>query len=193
MKNRCLRQDKTNMQFGLDLIMKKRTALFLAISLALVTAGHVGGQTFSTTADQAGTTIYGSGGTNYVGFTGPNWGPRVGEYFGQGSALVLPFQLPTLPVGGQFVTADLKIWIYDITGQTNVPFNIDLYGLAARNTNTVSATDFFVGGTPDPGNTLIQAGYLTRTSTNGQGSISISGGVTTPPSIVTGASGSVAL
>jgi hypothetical protein len=193
MKNHRLRWDKTNMQFAFDLIMKKRTALFLSISLALVTADHVGGQTFSATADQAGTTIYGSGGTNYVGFTGPNWGPRVGEYFGQGSALVLPFQLPTLPVGAQFLTADFKIWIYDITGQTNVPFNVDLYGLSARNTNTVLATDFYASGAPDPSNTLIQDGYLTPTSTNGQGSISISGGVTTPPSIVTGAGGSAAL
>jgi hypothetical protein len=74
-----------------------------------------------------------------------------------------------------------------------VPFQVDLYGLAARDTNTVLASDFYVSGTPDSGNTFIQAGYLTSTSTNGHGSISISGGVTTPPPIVTGGAGNTAL
>ncbi len=156
----------------------------------LATCVH--GQTLSIRADQAGRTIYGSGGTNYVGSPGPNWGPRVGS-FGQGSVLVLPFQLPTLSAGAQFATADFQVWLYDITGQTNVPFQVDLYGLASRNTNTVLAADFYVSGAPDPSNTLIQARYLTPVSTNGHGSISISGGVTTPPSIVTGAGGSSAL
>ncbi len=173
--------------------MKMLTVHALAAGLTLVIATNVRGQTLSIQADQAGTTIYVTGGTNYVGFAGANWGPRVGEYFGQGSALVLPFQLPTLPAGAQFVTADFKVWLYDITGQINVPFQVDLYGLAARNTNIVLASDFYTSGAPDPSNTLIQAGYLTPTSTNGHGSISMSGGVTTPPPIVTGAAGSTAL
>src|SRR6266481_6408489 len=152
------------MPIRLDSIVKNRTVLGFAGGLTLVIATSVGGQTLSIRADQDGTTIYVTGGTNYVGFAGPNWGPRVGEYFGQGSVLVLPFRLPALIAGAQFVTADFQVWLYDITGQTNVPFQVDLYGLAARNTNTVLASDFYVSGTPDPSNTLIQAGYLTFTS-----------------------------
>ena len=52
--------------------VKKRTILGFAAGLTLVLAIRVSGQTVSIRADQAGTTIYGTGGTNYVGFDGPN-------------------------------------------------------------------------------------------------------------------------
>ena len=88
--------------------VKTRTILGFAAGLTFALATNVRAQTVSIWADQAGTTIYRTGGTNYVGFAGANWGPRVGEYFSQGSALVLPFQLPTLPVGAQFVTPGIN-------------------------------------------------------------------------------------
>lgn len=141
------------------------------------------------TASQAASTVYVSNGSNVVAFAGPAYAPRVGEYFGKGSALVLPFQLPTLAPGAQFSTADFKVWLYDIVGQTNVPFSVDLYGLAARGANSVLASDFYAGAAVDPAATLLQSGLFTPGTVNGHGSIN----PTNPPAVVTSGAGDSAL
>ena len=148
------------------------TRLLLAFLFA-ITAGlnsSVHAQTYTNRADQAGSTVYTtSAGTNTVAWAGPNYGPRVGEYFSQGSCLVLPFQLPTLAPGAQFATADFRVWLLSITGQPNLPFSVDLYALPARATNTVLTNDFYANDIADPAATLLQTSYLTPGMSNANG------------------------
>jgi beta-glucosidase-like glycosyl hydrolase len=152
-------------------------ASLLALALTLIPSTHA--QTITIRANQAGSTVYISNGTNTVGWAGANYAPRVGEYFSHGSDLVLPFQLPTLAPGAQFATADFRVWLFNLVGQTNVPFTVDLYALPARSPNTVLPADFYANSNPDPNATLLQASYLTPGMTNGHGSSS------TAPAIVT--------
>jgi len=150
------------------------------LALALSSLISAPAQTFTNLADKAGMTVYAtSAGTNAVVWDGANYAPRVGEYYSYGADLVLPFQLPTLPPGASFATADFRVWLFDMVGQTNVPFSVDLYGLAARDSNTVLSTDFYANASPDPKAELLQAGYLFPGMTNGDGSSA------TAPAIIT--------
>ncbi|WFB34492.1 hypothetical protein P3T73_10000 [Kiritimatiellota bacterium B12222] len=83
-----------------------------------------------------------------------NWAARIGESSGNRYALVLPFQLPDLGVGGSFTSADLQISPYSKTNSVNV--SIDLYGLDhADNSLNVTTADYY-DGNADPENTMIQ-------------------------------------
>jgi beta-glucosidase len=160
-------------------------APILALALGFLPFAHA--QTITNRADKAGYCVYVSNGTNTVGWAGANYAPRVGEYYSHGSDLVLPFQLPTLAPGALFATADFRVWLFDMVGQTNIPFAVDIYVLPARASNTVLPTDSYTSGTPDTNATLLQAGYLTPGMTNGHGASS------SAPAIVTSAGANSAL
>ena len=157
-----------------------RTNLVLATLLALVSISAAHAQTYTNRADQAGITVYATAaGTITNAWDGANYAPRVGEYNSHGAVLVLPFQLPMLPAGARFSTADFQIWLFDMTGQTNIPFSVDLYALPARSTNTVLTNDFYASRIVDTNAILLQSSYLTPGMTNGHGSSA------TAPAIVT--------
>jgi PEP-CTERM motif len=92
----------------------------------------------------------------------------VGEYFSPGgSCYVLPFQLPTLPVGQGFTASDLRMQLFGLNG---TPAPADLYGLGLSSMNNIAQTsdlpvaaDYYQG-LSDPNNTLIQSSYLTSAS-----------------------------
>ena len=149
--------------------MRMNLVLASLIALALVSTAHA--QTYTNRASQAGITVYvTSAGVITNAWAGASYAPRVGEFASHGSCLVVPFQLPTLPAGAQFATADFRVWLFDMTGQANVPFSVDLYALPARSTNTVLTNDFYASRIVDTNASLLQAGYLTPGMTNGHGS-----------------------
>lgn len=147
---------------------KHITGSLLVLALGLHTADA---QTYSNRASSATRSVFvTSGGTNNVGFADANYAPRIGEFQSRGSVLVMPFQLPTLDPGAHFATADFRVWLYNIIGQSNVPFAIDLYALPARAANTVRPEDYYSHATPDPSATLLQSAFLYPGQTNGTGS-----------------------
>lgn len=89
-----------------------------------------------------------------------------------GYSAVFVFQLPTLPAGHKFYTANFSAYLY---GKDGTPaFNGDLYGLGFRSSATVLTSDFYAGP-GQSGVTLIQDNYVVPTSgsatmsTNDQG------------------------
>ncbi len=144
---------------------------FITTLAALASLNPAWAQTYSNRADAATRSVFvTSGGTNNVGFAGANYAPRIGEYQTRGAALVLPFQVPTLDPGAHFATADFRVWLFDIVGQSNVPFALDLYALPARAANTVLPEDYYAHRTPDANATLLQESFLVPGMTNGTGS-----------------------
>ncbi|MBA3960408.1 MAG: PEP-CTERM sorting domain-containing protein [Chthoniobacterales bacterium] len=103
------------------------------------------------------TTVYDTG----------NYANRVGEYFAPGVSIsVLPFQLPTLAAGEVFTNAVLQLQLLGLDNGDSGLANVDLYGLSARASSTVLASDFYAGATPDlsANATLLQANFLTPAS-----------------------------
>ena len=158
--------------------MRLHRLAFSVILLALWP--HVGESSVTNRASSATRSVYVSAaGTNVVDWAGANYAPRIGENQGRGAVLVMPFQLPSLAPGVRFASADFRAWLYNIIGQSNVPFNVDLYALPARATNSVLPSDYFAGPAPDTNATLIQAGYFVPGMTNGTGSAARSPAIAT--------------
>jgi beta-glucosidase len=154
----------------------------LAMLLLATGLGSATAQTFTNRADSASRTVYvAADGSNVVGWAGAAYAPRVGENNGRGSVLVLAFQLPALDPGAHFATADFRLWLYNIIGQENVPFAIDLYALAARATSAVLPEDYYAHRTADTNATLLQAAYLVPGMTNGTGSAARAPAIATDP------------
>ena len=91
---------------------------------------------------------------------------RVGEYFAPGgAAYIIPFLLPTLPLGEGFTTANLRMQLLSITNEGGLA-KADLYGIGVRAAATVLPTDNYQGQSDKALNvTLIQASFLTPAST----------------------------
>ena len=153
--------------------MLSKPAITGLLALALWPAAHAPAQTFTNRAGSASRSVYvGSDGSNIVGWAGANYAPRVGELNGRGACLVFAFQLPSLDPGAQFASADFQTWLYNVIGQANVPFAVDLYGLPGRPADTVLPDDYYGHRDPDTNATLIQAGYYVPGITNGTGAAS---------------------
>lgn len=107
--------------------------------------------------------------------TGPDiqntddWSANVGEWYGTGlTTAVFPFQLPDLgPINNPFATADFGVNLFE-KGDATVT-DVDLYGVRVDASPLISSNDWYNGSSPDPNATLLQAGFLTpssSTSTN---------------------------
>lgn len=93
-----------------------------------------------------------------------------------GRAYVIPFLLPTLPTGSTFSSASFTVYEAATNGAggsvgtypngTNANFDADLYGLAARSSSAVQASDYFQGSLDaTPGTTLIEDNIATPSTT----------------------------
>ena len=100
------------------------------------------------------------------------WAGRVGEYYGNGSSLVIPFQLPTLGAGEMFATASLEMLLYELVGSPE--YNVDIYGLGSRTEASVLSGDFYWGAL-DGSATLIQNNFATPASSAGSYSTDAAG------------------
>ncbi|RYD23903.1 MAG: hypothetical protein EOP87_26310 [Verrucomicrobiaceae bacterium] len=92
---------------------------------------------------------------------------RVGEYFFPGGvSFVLPFQLPTLPVGESFATANLRFQLFGKTEVVPPNVGVDLYGLGRRSSDVLLASDYY-SGTLDLGSTLLKDDLVTPSTALG--------------------------
>jgi hypothetical protein len=89
-----------------------------------------------------------------------NWNAPVGK-LGTARAYIIPFQLPTLEVGENFDTADLRMMLY---GQNSSGFSVDVYGLPRVSASpAIESGDFYIGSF-DSSATLIQDNFFTTSS-----------------------------
>jgi hypothetical protein len=147
----------------------------LQVSLAAVAFAAVGVPTHGAVivADLADTAVLANG-TIPAGDSGPDhWNVRVGELFGGGTAMVIPFELPTLPEGQHFGSAEFRVLLFDKVGSPQ--YNVDLYGLPSRTAPDAFGSDYYAGATFDPAATLIQAAFLTPATVSGGGTVPQSG------------------
>ena len=96
----------------------------------------------------------------------------VGGDNSRGLGLIYFFELPTLPAGTTLTGAELQLQYTQIETNAAPDFNLDLYGLDARNTATFSASDYVDGNTSSPSDTLIESAIITPTTDPGKLSIS---------------------
>ncbi len=116
-----------------------------------------------------------------------NWNVNVGEWYGSGlNTVVLPFQLPNFgAVANPFASATFGVNLYSKGGATVT--DLDLYAVRVSASPQIATTDWYNGSAPDPNATLIQASFLTPTSTTA--SVGPEGG----PNNLTDAAGSAEL
>ncbi len=102
---------------------------------------------------------------SYDGSGGEGWFMNVGEWFGPGiTTAVIPFQLPDFgPVNNPFASASLGLRVFE-KGNATVT-DLDLYGVRVDSNPAILDSDHYQGSTPDPSATLIQASFLTPSST----------------------------
>ena len=124
-----------------------------------------------------GATIYADGNDGMVemrsDWSGPaiqnndSWEGNVGEWFGNGlTTIVIPFELPNLgAVANPFLSADFSVMVHTIG--SNTVTDVDLYGVRVSSSPTIAASDHYHGAAADPGATLIQASFLTPSSSAG--------------------------
>lgn len=132
-----------------------------AIGLVLATAASATAATMTLSNSDARVQTQ-LGNAAVVDETG-NYACTIGEFYAPGGAnYVMPFLLPTLPAGHQFASADLRLQLFELHG---TPADADLYGLGARASSTVLASDYYQGVVADPSDaTLLQQGLLTASS-----------------------------
>jgi hypothetical protein len=95
---------------------------------------------------------------------GDSYQVRIGELHApNGEAYIMPLRIPALPPGRQIATAHLRAQLAGIAHDGDIG-SVDLYGLGLRDANKALPADYYEGETPDPKNTLIQAGFLTPQS-----------------------------
>lgn len=96
-----------------------------------------------------------------------SWEANVGEWFGPGlTTIVIPFELPNLgAVANPFLSADFGVMVFEIGNATVT--DVDLYGVRVSSSPAIAASDHYHGATPDPNATLIQASFLTPSSSAG--------------------------
>ena len=89
--------------------------------------------------------VWGNGGSNWSGQNPDRVG--FGSTTRMGNALILVFQLPTLPSGESILEADLQINVASTAGPHggDPDFNVDAYGIRISNSPAVSTSDFFMG------------------------------------------------
>ncbi|HEV7300887.1 MAG TPA: PEP-CTERM sorting domain-containing protein [Tepidisphaeraceae bacterium] len=88
-----------------------------------------------------------------------NFAARIGEFFAPGGgAYVMPFLLPTLPVGEVITAANLRTQLYSLVG---TPADADLYGLGVRTDPTVLPGDYYQGTLDTTDAVLVQQSFLT--------------------------------
>ena len=111
----------------------------------------------------------------------------VGEWYGSGlTTAVIPFKLPNFgAVANPFSSASFGVNLYQIGGATVT--DLDLYGVRVSASSLIATTDWYNGAAPDPNATLIQASFLTPTSTT------TSAGPLSGPNNLTDVAGSSAL
>ncbi|MFQ3670492.1 MAG: hypothetical protein SNJ84_03430 [Verrucomicrobiia bacterium] len=108
---------------------------------------------------------------------------RAGTSSTNGRAIVIPFQLPTLGAGETFASAQLSLTLMEIgpsritgspgSGGITPTYSLDLYGLNHRSSSSVLGGDFYQGATPQSGVTLVQAAFITPSTT--LGTVTLSG------------------
>jgi phosphodiesterase/alkaline phosphatase D-like protein len=86
----------------------------------------------------------------------------------ENSAPVFVFQLPTLPTGQAFATAELR---FVVTVGNTPPHAGDLYGLGAREQPTVLTSDYYSGTFDATDATLLAAGLTTNTTAYSAGNV----------------------
>jgi hypothetical protein len=96
-----------------------------------------------------------------------DWQSNVGEWFGNGlTTIVIPFELPNLgTVSNPFLSADFGVMVHTIGNSTVT--DVDLYGVRVSSSSAIAASDHYHGAAADPGATLIQASFLTPSSSVG--------------------------
>ncbi len=82
-------------------------------------------------------------------------------------AAIFPFLLPTLPVGAVITSASLTMTLQSVANAKSIVGTDDLYGRAFRSTPTVITADYFEGAAGASSDTLLQAGFATKTSVTG--------------------------
>lgn len=99
------------------------------------------------------------------GDTFGHWSGNVGEWWGSGvTTIVLPFQLPNLgAIVDPFLTADFGVNLYQMGADTVT--DIDLYAVRVDASPLISTNDWYNGTVADTNATLIQASFLTPSST----------------------------
>ncbi|HRX86473.1 MAG TPA: PEP-CTERM sorting domain-containing protein [Phycisphaerae bacterium] len=144
--------------------------LATAVAVALLTTGTALGDIAPL---EAGSTTVVNGGS--VVIEPVVWWADMGEYFGNGRAYVVPLQLPTLPGGTSFASADLAFvqhgpGVHPVDGRTGFfggsapDYNIDLYGLdRIASIPDVLDVDHY-SGPADPNATLLQDAFLDPSS-----------------------------
>ena len=116
-----------------------------------------------------------------------NWNASVGEWYGSGlTTAVIPFRLPNFgAVADPFTSASFGVNLYQVGNSTVT--DLDLYAVRVSDSPQIATTDWYNGSAPDPNATLIQASFLTPTSTT------TSVGPESGPNNLTDAAGSAAL
>lgn len=157
-----------------ETIMKSSIAILSALGLAACPAP--GASIYSDSNDgflEVRETLPPTGSWPVVhGETFGGWEANVGEWYNAGNpplgltAIVLPFQLPDFgAVANPFQSADFGVMVHTL-GDATVS-NIDLYAIRTSASPAIQATDWYNGAAPDPGATMIQAGFLTPASAAG--------------------------
>jgi autotransporter-associated beta strand protein len=116
-----------------------------------------------------------------------DWQVGVGEWYGSGlTTAVIPFRLPNFgAVANPFTSASFGVNLIQVGSSTVT--DLDLYAVRVSDTPQIATTDWYNGSEPDPNATLIQASFLTPTSTT------TSVGAQSGPNNLTDAAGSAAL
>ena len=93
-----------------------------------------------------------------------DWNANIGEWFGPGlTTAVIPFELPDFGVmNDPFLTASFGVNLFEIGNDTVT--DLDLYAVRVDASPLIAASDWYHGSLPDPTATLLQAGFLTPTS-----------------------------
>jgi len=95
------------------------------------------------------------------------WFCNLGEWYCSGlTEAVIPFQLPDYgPISNLFSSADFKVNFYEKGDFTVTP--IDLYGVRVDASPLISTNDWYSGASADPSATMIQAGFLSPSTSYG--------------------------
>lgn len=94
-----------------------------------------------------------------------DWNVGVGEWYGNGLlSAVMPFQLPNFgAVASPFTSASFGVNLYQKGNATAT--DADLYAVRLSASSAILASDYYSGANADPNATLIQASFLTPSST----------------------------
>ena len=138
------------------------------VGFALVTATEASGEMISIVGD------FGDGTVDVGGLGGSLSAPQiragVAGNNSRGQSTIYFFALPTIPSSDAIVEAELQLHFLGLTRATiTTPpeLNADLFGIGARSSPTILASDYYDGDASLGSDTLIAESFLTPSATTG--------------------------